>query len=336
MMVCLSSELFEPPTEDLSLLGLFEHGWHGEHRVDVDLAHPAVSAWLAGQERSVREQCELSVGASAHEEALQPTAVTVTVVVGKSSDWSCSPPRLCLQDARALLRQPFEIYVEDGSSDRAFLRKMMTQDELGLIDELELADRLRFVHGGGSRLKMQVEQRAKDPRSKLQTWVLFDSDALTPGKPSTYSDDICEICRASSIPFYRLSRRFIESYLPLDALQRWGLENREQDLPAVRAFKRMRSSQRHHYNMKEGFAKDRPRQAEAGSLYDDVPPRDRERLEHGFGKKIGMLFQDRYPGNKKQLHSSQFVLERELRRDGGWEELRPAIRELLAHMGVSA
>jgi hypothetical protein len=54
-----------------------------------------------------------------------------------------------------------------------------------VIDELEQAQppRLRFVHGGGSRLKTLVEQRAKEPHSRLQTWVLFDSDALAPGKP---------------------------------------------------------------------------------------------------------------------------------------------------------
>lgn len=82
MMVRLSPELFEPPTEDLSLLGVFEHGWQGEHRVDVDTAHMAVANWLAAQSTQVREQCELSVGATAHEEALQPTAVTIMVVPG--------------------------------------------------------------------------------------------------------------------------------------------------------------------------------------------------------------------------------------------------------------
>lgn len=336
MMVRLSPELFESPADDLSLLGLFEHGWQGEHRVDVEMTHPAVAAWFADQKGNVREQCELAIGASAHEEALEPTSVTIEVVAGSASEWSCRPPRLCLRDARALLRQPFEIYVEDGSSDRAFLRKMMTPDELGVIDELEQAQppRLRFVHGGGSRLKTLVEQRAEDPRSQLQAWVFFDSDALFPGRPSSASEELRELCEAHGLPHYRLSRRFIESYLPLDALERWGSENREKDLPTVRAFRSMTPAQRHHYNMKEGFAKDLPRKAEAGDLYDELPERARERLNKGFGKKISMLFHDRHP-NKQGL-GIQYVLERELRRDGGWDELRPAVRELFARLGVSA
>ena len=98
----------------------------------------------------------------------------------------------------------------------------------------------------------------------------------------------------------------------------------------------MTNAQRHHYNMKEGFAKDLPRKAEAGDLYDDLPERARERLNRGFGKKIGMLFQDQYPGKQAQARGIQYVFERELRRDGGWEELRPAIRDLFARLGVSA
>lgn len=338
MMVRLCPELFEPPTDDLMLLGLFEHGWLGEHRLDVETAHPAVAAWLAEQKSSVREQCELAIGASAHEEALEPASVTIEVIAGSASDWSCRPPKLCLRDARALLRQPFDIFVEDGSSDRAFLRKMMTPDELSVIDELEQAQppRLRFVHGGGSRLKTLIEQRAKDPRNPLQAWVLFDSDALSPGKPSSASEELRELCEAHGLPYHRLSRRFIESYLPLGALERWGSENREKDLPAVRAFRHMTPPQRHHYNMKEGFAKDLPRKAEAGDLYDDLPERARERLNRGFGKKIGMLFQDPHSGKHEQTRGIQYVFERELRRDGGWDELRPAVRELFARLGVSA
>ena len=82
MMVRLSPELFESPSDDLSLLGLFDHGWQGEHRVDAETTHPAVAAWLAEQKSNVREQCELAIGASAHDEALEPASVTIEVVAG--------------------------------------------------------------------------------------------------------------------------------------------------------------------------------------------------------------------------------------------------------------
>jgi len=337
-MVWLSPELFELRGQDLALLGLFERGLHGEHRIQAERGHASVEAWLARQSEAIREVCELVLDSGTQEESLRPSSVTVVVVGGTSSDWASASPRISMTDARRLLERKFEIYVEDGTSDRAFLRKMMTEAELELIDELEQTERLRFVHGGGSRLELLLRQRAQDPRARLQTWVLIDSDALAPGKPSRASSEICELCRTADIPCHRLSRRFIESYLPPDALERWGKaipKLRDENLKLVRAFKRLSTMQRHLYNMKDGFDQDRPRQAEVGGLYDDVPERDRQRLDRGFGKKIGELFQDRYPGSQESEGATCFVFERELRNDGGWDELRPAVRELFARLGVA-
>lgn len=337
MKATISPQLFEAPVETLSLLALFEHGWRGEHRIEVDLAHPRVVQWLTQQSQDVREQCELAVDASAHDEAYSPAAASIVVVEGDHSDWSCDPPRLSLPDARILLKRPFEIHVEDDISDRSFLCKMMTPEEHRLIEGLENADRLRFVHGGGSRLKTRIERKAEKPDARLQTWVMLDSDALRPGAPSTHSDDVCATCEAASIPVHRLSRRFIESYLPLDALERWATarpSKRQDNLPIFRAFARLSSAQRHHFNMKRGFRADEPRSEETGDLYEGVDARDRERLLRGFGEKIGDLFEDRYPG-QSDGPATTYVSERELRRDGGWGELRPAVRELLGYLGGS-
>ena len=337
MKVIISPELFASPIETLSLLVLFEHGWQGDHRIELDLEDPAIASWLALQPQDVREQCELAVDASAHDEAQSPSVISIMVVTGDRSDWSCEPARLSLADARILLRRSFEIHVEDDTSDRAFLCKMMTSEERQLIETLEKTDRLRFVHGGGSRLKTRIERRANEPEARLQTWVMFDSDAMRPGAASTHSDDVCAACEAASIPFHRLSRRFIESYLPLDALERWGKarpSKRQENLPIFRAFARLSPAQRDHFNMKKGFRADAARSEEVGDLYEGLDSGDRERLSRGFGEKIGDLFQDRYPG-QSEGPSTTYVSERELRRDGGWDELRPAVRELLGYLGGS-
>ncbi|MEX1368795.1 MAG: hypothetical protein AB1Z98_37050 [Nannocystaceae bacterium] len=169
MMVQLSPELFESPSNDLLLLVMFEHGWQGEHRIDTETAHPAVAAWLERQERDVREQCTLALEAAAHAEALEPAALCIVVVEDEQSNWSCSPPRLSPQDARALLRKPFEILVEDSISDRAFLRKMMTPAERHLVDALERQDRLAYVHAGGSRLRSMLERRSESSAASFQS-----------------------------------------------------------------------------------------------------------------------------------------------------------------------
>jgi hypothetical protein len=83
----------------------------------------------------------------------------------------------------------------------------------------------------------------------------------------------------------------------------------------------MGAGQRHHFNMKAGFARDAQRaDATAGDLYDDVTPADRLQLANGFGAQISMLFQTGH------------VAEHDLRRDSGWTELRPVVQALFAFL----
>lgn len=339
MRVVLDPQLFAPPLEHLSLPGLFDYGVRDEHRIDVDLEHPAVVAWLEAQPADARALYVFAVESSAEQEMLHPSATSIFVTTVEQSSWDSEPPRLTLSDTRRLLRRTFEIYVEDGTNDRAFLLAMMKTEERDLIEQLEQEERLQFVHGGGSRLKTEVGRRAELPGARLQTWVLTDSDAMRPGAPSRGSQDVVDVCTAARIPHHRLGRRYIESYLPPAALERWGAarpSRRRTNLPIARAFGRMSGPQRHHFNMKEGFDADMPRRGEADGLYDELDALARERLGPGFGRKIGELFQGRYPGSEGNRPEDRLELfEQELRRDGGWEELRPAIRELLAHLGVS-
>lgn len=128
--------------------------------------------------------------------------------------------------------------------------------------------------------------RRRPPRA-LRTSVLFDSDALRPGVPSGESEAKSRACEG--LHHHQLEARSIENYLPLDALSRWaaGRSSRE---ALLSAFLLLSPDQRYHYNMKAGFAGDRPRAAEAGRLYDNVPARVRDALAEGFGKDIATLF----------------------------------------------
>ena len=118
----------------------------------------------------------------------------------------------------------------------------------------------------------------------------------------------------------------MESYLPAQALHAWATEGhdraeRKRRFSILAAYISMRDEQRHHYNMKHGFQRDRSRtDASAGTLFSDVPETAKAALEDGFDPQIGRLF-----GGEK-------VTEADLRRDSGWSELRPVVRQLLAHL----
>lgn len=325
MRVALDPDLFAPPVQHTLLVALLRYPLDDRHRVDVDTTDHAVAPWLAAQQRELREEIELALELSAQLEALEPSHTSVQVVRVGPSDFLATPLRICLDDARRFLDSPFEILLEDGRSDRAFLERMLTAEERRFLTNRIHAGFVRLAHGGGiSSMTRRVVEEAAVPENRHKRWVLFDSDAMMPGAPSPASEALRAACR--DLPHHQLRRRYTESYLPHRALHAWASAPprrgaREDRLARFRAFIAMRDDQRHHYNMKRGFDGDRGRtDATAGDLYADVPPELVRALAGGFGEDIADLF------------AGESVTEADLRRDTGWAELRPAITDLLARI----
>lgn len=177
----------------------------------------------------------------------------------------------------------------------------------------------------GSNAADFLAHDSQNPRSHHTHWVLFDSDALRPGIPSGQSEDLRLAC--GTIPHYQLRRRFIESYLTPHALnaraaKRTNRTTVRKRFALLAAFLQLRPEQKHHFNMKIGFEGDAQRidASSAGDLYDDVPASVRSTLKRGFGSNIGELF------------SGPDVTEAALRRDTGWQEMRPVVQELLMRL----
>lgn len=325
MRVTLPPELFDSPARHTLLIALLRYPLEDRHRIDVDLSHPTVSAWLTAQAPGVREEIERAVEHSALAEALEPAHTAVEVVRAAPSDFLARPIRVCLDDARRFLDRPFEIVVEDARSDRAFLERMLTREERRFLASRIHAGFVRVEHGGGiPAMTRRIAAQAPDPEARHRLWVLFDSDAMRPGKPSAASDDLLAACRG--VAHHRLRRRYIESYLTHQALHGWAAgqprqQVRDERLERLRAFVAMTDKQRHHYNMKHGFAGDADRtDATAGDLYAGLHPSTHRALAAGFG------------GNIAELFAGESVTEADLRRDTGWAELRPVLTDLLARM----
>jgi hypothetical protein len=323
--VTLRPELFDPPARPTLLIALLRYPLEDRHRIDLDLSHPTVSAWLTAQALGVREEIERAVEYSALAEALEPSHTAVEVIRAAPSDYLASPVRVCLDDARRFLDRPFEIVVEDAHSDRAFLERMLTGEERRFLANRIQAGFVRVEHGGGiSSMTRRVAEQAPDPEARHRLWVLFDSDAMRPGQPSAASETLRAACR--DVAHHQLRRRYIESYLTHQALHGWAAgqsrqQIRDERLERLRAFVAMTDDQRHHYNMKHGFTGDADRaDATAGDLYADLDPSTQRALAPGFG------------GNIAELFAGESVAEADLRRDTGWAELRPVLTDLLARM----
>ena len=141
-----------------------------------------------------------------------------------------------------------------------------------------------------------------DPVRALRMWLLFDSDAMRPRRPSEASSELAHACERRGLPYHQLARRAIENYIPLPALRKW--HRRPEQKRRVRALGKLTPEQRHHYNMKHGFAGDVTRASEAGDLYDDLNADVRSALEHGIGKDIAELFgQEGFPMEAWWFHA---------------------------------
>lgn len=325
MRAHLAPELFDPPISHALLVTFFSYALDGRHRIEVDLSRPAVSAWLEQQSAALREEIELAINISAEAEALEPSLTIVEIGHFAATDFTSMPVRVRIEDARTFLETSVSLLVEDAISDRDFLLKMLTAEERAALQKQMQLGYVHFEHGGGlDNMRRRVMDQQRDPSIRHTLWVLFDSDAMQPGMPSRQSEALRATC--AEVPHYQLSRRYMESYLPAQALYAWAGEGHDQGERKSRfsilgAYLSMRDEQRYHYNMKHGFARDESRpDASAGTLYDDVLEKTKAMLTDGFGSQIGRLF------------GGENVTEADLRRDSGWSELRPVVRQLLAQL----
>lgn len=323
MKVVLSPDLFAPPVQSALLVTLINHALDDRHRIEIDDDHPDVDAWVTQQAEGLREEIRVALEVSAQAEVLEPSHTVVEVTRMGASDFVRNPIRLHLEDARQFLESPFVVLLEDQVSDRGFLARVMSEEERQFFDRRVAAGFIRIDHGGGvGPMTRRIAEESAAPANRHRLWLLFDSDAMQPGQPSRDSERLR--LASTRVPHYQLRRRYIESYLPHPALQAWAANQanrriREERLARFRAFVDISEPQRHHYNMKTGFDGDQGRtDNSAGTLYDDVPEESRRTLAAGFGADIGDLFQN------------GAVTEADLRRDTGWDELRPVVLDLIA------
>jgi hypothetical protein len=326
--VVLRPDVFAPPVQNALLVTLISHAIDDRHRVEFDESHPHVEAWVSQQAEGLREEIRVALEVSAQAEVLEPSHTVVEVTCASASDFEDSPIRLHLNDARQFLERPLVVLLEDQVSDRGFLARMMTDEERRFFDRRAALGFIRIDHGGGlGSMTRRVTQDAASPATRHRLWLMFDSDAMQPGQPSRDAERLR--IASARVAHYQLGRRYMESYLPRPALMAWAANQanrrvREERLAKVRAFVDLSEDQRHYYNMKEGFAGDVARIANSadspGTLYDDVPDDSRRTLDAGFGSDIGDLYQQ------------GVVTEADLRRDTGWDELRPVVLDLIARM----
>jgi hypothetical protein len=170
----------------------------------------------------------------------------VILEIRKKPSWprslDTSPARLPLgDDANDFLNRPLCLLVEDKLSDMGFLGKTLPQLWRNKWQRAVKRRWLEPEHGGGlTNMRRIIEEDvAHDTIRRLRLWALFDSDAVSPGKPSDASRLTKEACTALGLPFHQLERRMIENYIPQRAMRDWATK-------VAYALKASSDKKRHH------------------------------------------------------------------------------------------
>ncbi len=333
MIVVVESEVFTSErTDQVQLLRLLDSGFQGQHRVQTDPPYdpladsPALNRWLEDlSPRRLQEEVRLALE-SGMETDVQgvPCDVEIRVADIEDAEWAAQPPRLPLPAAAELLGRSLRLLVENQRNDSAFVLAVVPEPwrrHLRGVLERRWAE---FEHGGGlTEMRSRVEEATADAVESLRLWVMFDSDAREPGKPSRDSEELKGACQRTRVAHHQLHRREAENYLPLRSLTAWAELGKAREKRVRRqkvdAFAGLSAPQRHFYNMKEGFRRDQ-RSAEIPGFYGSEA--GNPHLQEGLDKNIGALFH-----RKEEL-----ILDEWLLKDGQTDEMLPMAQAILRRM----
>lgn len=235
---------------------------------------------------------------------------------------------ITLSQALKLVHAPLSIYVENSRNDRSFLLSVCTDSQNEYLTKLERNGEIRFIHGGGiSELLQQLDAEHQNGLLRAEeSFVLFDSDSLLPGRISDQAAALKAKCEELKLKYECLKRRAIENYLTKSTLRYWAYSKsgkRASSLYKARteafvAYIEMRPDFRNHFNMKHGIKGDKTRKdlPKGVDLYAGISAEHQLALAEGFGREVASMYED----NRMQ--------ERELKSDGSWDELQDLIVEM--------
>lgn len=314
MRVVLTPRFFGSKNlRDDQLAELVVFGVTQRHRlIPVGTARNALEAWaaknLAGLAAAVTNALDWAVATEGTEPAARETRI----------DDAAS-----LASALPLLRASFGLLLESDGRDRAFILAAAEPAWRRWIEAREREGYLMFLNGGGCA-SITGRIRAMEREQRKVIFVVADSDGLTPGTRSGPINKLAATCVEYGVAHHILTRRTIENYIPAALLEAWCTtlrqpERRKKLRKQAKAFARLSVKLRAHHPMKKGLAGDRRENpAHVTNAYAGVADQHLQRLENGFGSRVGDAF--------LQQQAQALVLNHETR-----SELSTLLQKIVEH-----
>lgn len=280
---------------------LLSYACEGRHAVLFPQS-AELESWLATLDEVSRSNYENAIAFSARTATTFPNNIaTVLIDTTASPQWNDPSAVLPLDDALMVLGEGLGIFVENAENDWNFILGIMSQRERERVNYIVNKGWASSLHGGGSDLRNQLENRLKYKHKGLRTFVVFDSDRLHPDeclagwsperigkRPVACQAFEWEQYARTEMPdrYWMLKRRFIESYMPQAELRIGAAQST--DAAAVDAFFHISAAGRWYFNMKKGFEGDSRRddKERCGNLYSNVGTDDLAALQKGFGSGL--------------------------------------------------
>lgn len=208
-----------------------------------------------------------------------------------SSDLSVDTPILTPADAVNLMMAPFEIWLENGRADRAFLLCVVDNS---LREDLTKREKSTALHidgkGGIGELKMSITENQRPLIERNKLFVLMDSDCRVPGKLHQAAIDLKKVCESKKIHHHCLHRRMIENYLPTRFLEKKlsSCPDEKSLYKKLTLFNQLSIEQRSCFHFKKGFTKS----SNDEELYSNLSAKVLKDLHSGLGKEVVRFYSD--------------------------------------------
>ena len=295
MMVLVDDDVIVAAAASSSVVELHELMIHSYRRRHVVIGN--FEPWFSTLDQQSASSYRTAMGYSIRGSATHiGNVATVHIKLNANGKWHDPIAELSLSDALRLLQEPLGIIVENAKNDWEFLRKLVTQVTRETLDQALSNGWITILHGGGADMVANISRRAAVQHLLLRTFAMFDSDRHHPDELAAGWQPISPVaCQGYKTEdtarahlgsrYWRLERRFIESYLPKAELEAHEAANRNVLAGATEAFFKMPQRSRSYYNMKDGFnSTSNNAQVRQQDLYAGVAEPDRALLAKGFSR----------------------------------------------------
>ncbi|MBK6533150.1 MAG: hypothetical protein IPF99_27250 [Deltaproteobacteria bacterium] len=211
-----------------ALVALLHHASESPHTAayepvdEPDDAKTWRSRWLSRLDVRLRAEIDASLRSGMTSVVYASPRKARVRVIARQSNLTIKPPELSIDDALAVVKGPFSIWLEDNESDREFLLRLVGHSlrQRLLLLESQASPAVRFEHGGGNVINRQLENLT--PLRALRSWAMVDSDREEPSADLPQKvKDIIASSNKNGFRLHVLKRREIENYIPLGALDWW-------------------------------------------------------------------------------------------------------------------